>query len=529
MIQATSAKQYDVIMTAVIAIPPAAARGLELKVLSTALQQSPAGEGAGVWVKSDSPIKNPKELKGKTLGSYALRSTGYTQVRFALIKKYGLNAALEGGDLKQVEIQAPNLPGALAAGQIDAATLIHSQAFRALKSGEFRPIAETGRDNIEVYGMRFVSALNVSYPERLAQRPEAFKEFNRMFRESVRYALAHRDEVFGAVGKQNNLPPEFFNWWFEKSSDVPGTFEESHAQVDHEVLRAVERDRDDPELSRHPHRWSGSTRCAADGRDRHRACSVVAPARPGGSQAGRASVHAACSSPPGRRRRWSRRPICCQVPLQVAQRLWAFVTSARDLGHLGASLYHVAAAIAISFVIGSLLALIPYYVPVLRFAIERRIGPFLNAFSAIGWTLLSIMWFGVTPLTVIFAISAVLVPFALVNMSAGLANLDRETLEMASSFTRRRWRMFALVIVPSLYPFIFATLRIMFGVAWKVTLTAELFGGNSGLGYMINLARQEFDTATIFAAIILIIAFVHGMDQYVLGPLQASVSRHYAG
>ena len=105
---------------------------------------------------------------------------------------------------------------------------------------------------------------------------------------------------------------------------------------------------------------------------------------------------------------------------------------------------------------------------------------FLNAFSAIGWTLLSIMWFGVTSLTVIFAISAVLVPFALVNMSAGLANIDPEFIEMAGSFTRRRLRMFTLVIVPSLYPFIFATLRIMFGVAWKVTLTAELFGGNSG-------------------------------------------------
>jgi NitT/TauT family transport system permease protein len=216
-------------------------------------------------------------------------------------------------------------------------------------------------------------------------------------------------------------------------------------------------------------------------------------------------------------------------PVPVAKRLAAFVTSRHDLGHLGASLFHVAAAVAISFVIGALLALIPYYVPVLRFAIERRIGPFLNSFSAIGWTLLSIMWFGVTPLTVIFAISAVLVPFALVNMSAGLANIDADFIEMAGSFTRRRGRTFALVIVPSLYPFIFATLRIMFGVAWKVTLTAELFGGNSGLGYMINLSRQEFDTTTIFAAIILIIAFVHCMDQYVLAPLQASLSRHYAG
>jgi NitT/TauT family transport system permease protein/sulfonate transport system permease protein len=215
-------------------------------------------------------------------------------------------------------------------------------------------------------------------------------------------------------------------------------------------------------------------------------------------------------------------------PGLVALRLWTFVTSWRDLGHLGASLFHVGAAIAISFVIGSLLALFPYYVPMLRFAIERRIGPFLNSFSAIGWTLLATMWFGVTPLTVIFAISAVLVPFALVNMAAGLTNIDRDVVEMGTSFTRRQLRMFALILVPSLYPFIFATLRIMFGVAWKVTLTAELFGGNSGLGYMINMARQEFDTTTIFAAIILIIAFVHGVDELVLGPLQANVSRHYA-
>src|SRR5262245_44015241 len=63
LIQATSAKQYDVIMTAVIAIPPAAARGLELRVLSKALQQSSKGEGAGVWVKSDSSFKNPRSSR----------------------------------------------------------------------------------------------------------------------------------------------------------------------------------------------------------------------------------------------------------------------------------------------------------------------------------------------------------------------------------------------------------------------------------------------------------------------------------
>ena len=40
--------------------------------------------------------------------------------------------------------------------------------------------------------MRFISALNVAYPERIAQRPDAYREFDRMFRELVKYALAHK-------------------------------------------------------------------------------------------------------------------------------------------------------------------------------------------------------------------------------------------------------------------------------------------------------------------------------------------------
>jgi NitT/TauT family transport system substrate-binding protein len=231
LIQATSAKQYDVIMTAVIGIPPAVSRGLDLRVMSTALQQSAGGEGGGVWVKKDSALQKPQDLKGKALGSYGLRSTGYTQVRFALQYKHGLNAALEGGDIKQIEIQAPNLPGALAAGQIDAATLIHSQAYRAKKSGEFRSLVESGRDNIDMFKMRFVSAVNIAYPERIAPKVEAYREFNRMFRDSARYALANKAEVFAAVGKPSNLEPDFFEWWFDKSSDVPAVFDESHAEA----------------------------------------------------------------------------------------------------------------------------------------------------------------------------------------------------------------------------------------------------------------------------------------------------------
>ena len=205
-----------------------AARGLDLRILSAALYAQPAGEGGGIWVKKDSPIKTAADLKGKTLASYGLRSTGYMFVREAVAKKYGLNMALEGGDVKQVEIVAPNLPAALATGQVDAASLIHSQAFRAKQSGEFVNICETGQILNDVYGP-LVSAVNVGYPERLAARPEAFKEFCRMMKESSAYALSHRDEVFGDLAKVANVDRSFFDWWFDRTTAVPGTFNAKHA------------------------------------------------------------------------------------------------------------------------------------------------------------------------------------------------------------------------------------------------------------------------------------------------------------
>ena len=79
----------------------------------------------------------------------------------------------------------------------------------------------------------------------------------------------------------------------------------------------------------------------------------------------------------------------------------------------------------------------------------------------------------------------------------------------------------------SLWPFIFATIRISFGVAWKVALTAELFGGNTGLGYLLNLARQDFDMPLVLGVIIIIVAFVYTTDRLFFAPVQAVLARHH--
>lgn len=207
-------------------------------------------------------------------------------------------------------------------------------------------------------------------------------------------------------------------------------------------------------------------------------------------------------------------------PLAVLRGIGAFLSNLNLVEQLGFSLYHVGMAIFLSFLIGSILALIPYYFPVFRFAIHQRFGAFLGSFSGVGWALLAGMWFGINSISVIFAISAVLIPFALINLSSGLNNLDFELMEMGQSFSRNKIRKLRKIVLPLLYPYVFATIRLMFGVAWKVTLAAELFGGNSGLGYVINLARQDYDTTTIFVILFLIIFFVYCTERFFFKPIQ---------
>ena len=117
--------------------------------------------------------------------------------------------------------------------RVDAATLIHSQAYKADQTGDFRALTLTAKDLHDLFGVHTVSAVLVSYPEKLAARPEAFKEFNRMFRESVDYAVANPGEVGAAIAKDGKISAEYFEAWLADYSRTPGT-------VSAENLKAME-------------------------------------------------------------------------------------------------------------------------------------------------------------------------------------------------------------------------------------------------------------------------------------------------
>jgi len=231
LIQATVAQTFDVVMTAGMAVPRAVERGLPLRIIAAGLRTSEVGGGSGIWVPKDSDIKTVDDLKGKKLAVYSLGSSGITLVRIALSEVYGINVSLEGGDIDLVEMPAPAMPAALATGRVDAATLIHAQAFKATQDGDFVPLVETSKALQDKTGLQMVSAVLAGYQGKLDADPANYTEFLRMVQDSRSYALANPEEVFGSVGAEFDIDPSFFNVWFSTYMDFPGTLIEQDSKA----------------------------------------------------------------------------------------------------------------------------------------------------------------------------------------------------------------------------------------------------------------------------------------------------------
>jgi NitT/TauT family transport system permease protein len=206
-------------------------------------------------------------------------------------------------------------------------------------------------------------------------------------------------------------------------------------------------------------------------------------------------------------------------PLAVGKRLMALFTDTDFLVHTVASTLRVMLSVLLALVIGGGLALIARALPSLDGIVSGVIQPFLNAFPSIGWAILAAIWFTPGHFSIVFVQVAILTPFCLINIAEGLRQIDRELLEMATSFTRRRDRIGLRVGLPLLMPYLMGALRIAYGVAWKIALVAELLGSTSGLGFLMLRAQGSADLTTVLAACLAIVALFYAGERLLLEPL----------
>jgi NitT/TauT family transport system permease protein len=132
----------------------------------------------------------------------------------------------------------------------------------------------------------------------------------------------------------------------------------------------------------------------------------------------------------------------------------------------------------------------------------------LRPISPIAWIPFAILWYGIGDKAGVFLIFyAAFFPIA-VGTIAAVRNISRVHQRSARNFGLKGVELFRHVVLPAALPQIITSLRIALGVAWLVIVAAEMVGMDSGLGYLINDARNMGKRYDLVAATMIVIGAI---------------------
>lgn len=177
------------------------------------------------------------------------------------------------------------------------------------------------------------------------------------------------------------------------------------------------------------------------------------------------------------------------APSLILDAGWQLTTSGELAHALTVSGTRVVQGLLLGGVIGVLLGTI---VGLSRFA-EATVDPplqMLRALPHLGLIPLFILWFGIgeTPKILLVALG---VAFPLyLNTFSAIRQIDRKFLDTAVVLGFSWWQRFTVIIAPSIAPQLLVGLRQSLAIAWLSLIVAEQINAESGLGYIINNARD---------------------------------------
>jgi ABC-type nitrate/sulfonate/bicarbonate transport system permease component len=207
---------------------------------------------------------------------------------------------------------------------------------------------------------------------------------------------------------------------------------------------------------------------------------------------------------------------------ETVRRLWQLVVAGDFIPQLldSAKLFLTGfvAAVAVGAPVGMLLARIR----ALRVGVEPYIMIiYATPMVALIPFILSMMGFGFAPKVLVVFLFAVFP--VIYNTVEGARSIRPELIEVARSFRSGEWALWREVMLPYTLPFIMTGVRQAIGRALVGMVAAEFFLSSTGLGQLIMGASQNFDTAGVFASILVI-----GLIGVGLMRLGLKIEQHFA-
>jgi len=136
------------------------------------------------------------------------------------------------------------------------------------------------------------------------------------------------------------------------------------------------------------------------------------------------------------------------------------------------------------------------------------------AFPSIIWALLGVLWFGLTTILVpVFAVFMIVTPYVAIIIEEGMQDLDTDLVKMGNSFDANSDQLWKDVYIPHLQPHIFASTRLTFTLAWKITIVAEIFGTSNGVGQIVMFYFEQLSNDMILAWAVPMMIFMYGVEK----------------
>lgn len=205
----------------------------------------------------------------------------------------------------------------------------------------------------------------------------------------------------------------------------------------------------------------------------------------------------------------------------------AMVEQARDgtlVDNFSVSLLRLGIGFAIALVVGSVLGL--------AMGLSSRVEAVLHDFVIVGltfpyliWGLLAAMWFGFDGRGPVFVVFIAATPYVIINAAEGVRDVSKELRDMATAYEVPNPRVLRHLVLPSLSPFFFASLRYGLANGWKGLVLAEVFAATSGAGWAIVEMREYGHFAGVVGFALYFAAFSIVVERLVFGRLSRRVFR----
>jgi len=176
-------------------------------------------------------------------------------------------------------------------------------------------------------------------------------------------------------------------------------------------------------------------------------------------------------------------------------------------------------------VLGLTTAVVLGYVMAKSPALERLISPYVVASQSVPIVALApllVIWFGPGQFSKILVCALTIFFPMLVNTMVGVRSVDAGLIDLMRSLQATRWQTFAKLEVPSALPVLLGGLKVSVTLSVIGAVVGEFVAADRGLGFLINVARGNFDTPLMFVALFTLV--VIAMALYLMVVLLESLA-----